>query len=124
ENTNDLKQLNFTEINGSNVKPIDHSTEKWTKYFLNEQEIQLLKRLKKDKRIISCGDIMKVEVGLVTGRNEFFMLNEQQVNEWHLLPYTIPVVSRSNQLKGITFSEKDFSENSEAQNSIYLFIPP
>jgi len=27
-------------------------------------------------------------------------------------------------LKGITFSEKDFSDNSEAQNAIHLFIPP
>lgn len=124
ENIKDLDGLNFKQINGSNVKPIDHSTEKWTKYFLNDEEIHLLKRLKNDKRVISCGDIMKVEVGLVTGRNEFFMLNEQQVNHWKLLPYTIPVVSRSNQLKGITFSEEDFSNNSEAQNSIYLFMPP
>jgi len=124
ENIRDLEGLNFKEINGSNVKPIDHSTEKWTKYFLNEEEIHLLKQLKNDKRVISCGDIMKVEVGLVTGRNEFFMLNEQQVNQWKLMPYTIPVVSRSNQLKGITFSEEDFSNNSEAQNSIYLFMPP
>lgn len=124
EHIEDLSKLNFKEINDSIVKPIDHSTEKWTKYFLNEEEINLLKKLKSDKRIISCGDIMKVEVGLVTGRNEFFMLNEQQVNQWKLLPYTIPVVSRSNQLKGITFSDDDFSENSKAQNSIYLFMPP
>jgi len=124
ENVKDLDDLDFAEINGSNVKSIDHSTEKWTKYFLSDEEIHLLKRLRNDERIISCGDIMKVEVGLVTGRNEFFMLNEQQVNQWNLLPYTIPVVSRSNQLKGITFSDEDFSENSEAQNAIYLFMPP
>ncbi|WP_294297606.1 class I SAM-dependent methyltransferase [uncultured Chryseobacterium sp.] len=124
ENIKDLDSLNFEEINGSKVKPVDHSTEKWTKYFLNEDEINLLKRLKNDKRIISCSDIMKVEVGLVTGRNEFFMLNEKQVNEWRLKEFTIPVVSRSNQLKGITFSEDDFLFNSEAQNSIYLFMPP
>lgn len=124
ENIEALDELNFEEINGSNVKPIDHSTEKWTKYFLDEEEIQLLKRIRTDKRIISCRDIMKVEVGLVTGRNEFFMLNEQQVMQWNLLPYTIPVVGRSNQLKGVTFSEEDFSQNSIGQNSIYLFMPP
>jgi hypothetical protein len=28
--------------------------------------------LKKDKRVTTCGDIMEVDVGLVTGRNEFF----------------------------------------------------
>jgi len=67
---------------------------------------------------------MEVDVGLVTGRNEFFMLKEEQVEKWKLKPYTIPVASKSNQLKGITFSEDDFSENSRAQNAIHLFIPP
>lgn len=124
ENLEELKSINFKTINGSDVKPIDHTTEKWTKYFLNEDEINLLKKLKKDRRVITCGDIMEVNVGLVTGRNEFFMLKEQQVKEWKLEEYTIPVASKSNQLKGITFSEKDFSDNSKAQNAIHLFIPP
>jgi adenine-specific DNA-methyltransferase len=124
ENLEELKSINFKAINGSNVKPIDHTTEKWTKYFLNEDEINLLRRLKKDKRVTTCGDIMEVDVGLVTGRNEFFMMKEEQVKEWKLEKYTIPVASKSNQLKGITFSEKDFSDNSKAQNAIHLFIPP
>jgi len=124
ENLEDLNNLNFKEINGSNVKPIDHSSEKWTKYFLSEEEINLLKRLKNDKRIIPFRDIMEVDVGLVTGRNEFFMMNESQVKEWGLEKYTIPVVSKSNQLKGIAFSKKDFKENSIAEQSIHLFMPP
>lgn len=124
ENLEDIETINFKKINGSHVKPIDHTTEKWTKYFLNQNEISLLRRLKKDKRIITCGDIIEVDVGLVTGRNEFFMLKEEQVKEWKLEKYTIPVASKSNQLKGIAFSEKDFSDNSKAQNAIHLFIPP
>lgn len=124
ESLEDLNNLNFKEINGSNVKPIDHSSEKWTKYFLSEEEINLLKQLKNDKRIIPFSDIMEVDVGLVTGRNEFFMMNESQVKEWGLEKYTIPVVSKSNQLKGITFSKKDFKENSIAEQSIHLFMPP
>lgn len=124
ENLDDLKSIDFEKINGSNVKPIDHSNEKWTKYFLTENEINLLKKLKSDDRIISCGDILDVDVGLVTGRNEFFMLKEEQVKKWGLEKYIIPVASKSNQLKGITFSEADFTANSKAQNSIYLFIPP
>lgn len=124
QNLDELKSVNFQAINGSNVKPVDHTTEKWTKYFLNENEINLLRRLKEDKRVTTCGNIMEVDVGLVTGRNEFFMLNEEQVKKWKLQRYTIPVASKSTQLKGIEFSEKDFSRNSKAQNAIYLFIPP
>ena len=124
ENLDDLESIDFEKINGSNVKPIDHSSEKWTKYFLTEDEINLLKNLKSDKRIIACGDILDVDVGLVTGRNEFFMLKEEQVKKWGLEKYTIPVASKSNQLKGIIFSDNDFNLNSKAQNSIHLFIPP
>ena len=124
ENLGDLNAIDFKAINGSNVKPIDHSTEKWTKYFLSEEEINLLKRLKNDKRIVPCSKILDVDVGLVTGRNEFFMLDKTQVKEWKLEKYTIPVVSKSNQIKGVTFSEKDFKENSKAGQSIHLFIPP
>lgn len=124
ENLDELKRVDFFAINGSNVKPIDHTTEKWTKYFLTQEEINILRRLKHDPRVVTCGDILEVDVGLVTGRNEFFMLKEEQVKEWNLEDYTIPVASKSNQLKGIKFSENDFSGNSLAQNSIYLFIPP
>ena len=124
EHLDDLDSIDFKAINGSNVKPIDHSTDKWTKYFLSEEEINLLKRLKNDERVLSCSDIMDVNVGLVTGRNEFFMMKESQVNEWNLKKHTIPVVSKSNQLKGITFSNDDFKTNSKAHQAVHLFIPP
>ncbi|MCY8673118.1 class I SAM-dependent methyltransferase [Bacillus haynesii] len=124
ENLDGLNSIDFAAINGSNVKPIEHSTEKWTKYFLEEDEILLLQRLKKDPRIKNCNDYFKTEVGLVTGRNEFFMMKENQVKEWNLEDYTIPVAGRSNQLKGITFTENDFRENSKEQKAIHLFLPP
>lgn len=124
ENLDELEILDFKKINGSNVKPIEHSTEKWTKYFLDENEIKFLRKLKKDSRIMSCKKIFDTQVGLVTGRNEFFMMKEEQVKIWKLEEYTIPVVSKSNQLKGITFSEEDFNENSIKQNATHLFLPP
>lgn len=124
ENSEELEKIDFVAINGSHVKSVDHSTEKWTKYFLNEEEILLLKRLRKDQRIISCKEIFDTQVGLVTGRNEFFMMTEEQVKKWDLEEYTIPVVSKSNQLKGIIFSEIDFRDNSMAQKATHLFLPP
>ena len=124
ENLDELESLDFTKINGSNVKPIDHTTEKWTKYFLSETEIKLLRKLKRDKRIIPCKKIFDTQVGLVTGRNKFFILKEEQVSKWNLEEFTIPIVSKSNQLKGITFSEEDFTENSKDQKAVYLFLPP
>lgn len=124
QSLDELDSIDFAMINGSNVKPVNHSTEKWTKYFLNEDEILFLRSLKEDKRVINCRDIFETEVGLVTGRNEFFMMKEHQVKEWKLEEYVVPVVGKSNQLQGITFSEEDFQVNSKAQKAVYLFYPP
>lgn len=124
ESLEDLNSIDFSRINGSNVKPIDHASEKWTKYFLDEAEILLLKKLKFDNRVVPLGDILDADVGIVTGRNKFFMLKEEQVKQWKLQKYTIPVVSKSHQLRGISFTKEDFLINSLSQNSIHLFIPP
>ncbi|MDA8091202.1 MAG: class I SAM-dependent methyltransferase [Nitrospiraceae bacterium] len=124
ETLSDLKRIDFAMLNGTQVKTIDHTTDKWTKYFLSEEEIALLRRLKNDGRITACGNIMDVDVGIVTGRNEFFMLKESQVKEWNLKKFTQPVASKSNQLKGVVFSEEDLKNNSKAEQAIHLFLPP
>ena len=122
-NLDELDSLDFEKINGSNVKPIDHTSEKWTKYFLTEEEINLLKRFKNDKRVSSCSEMMITNVGVVTGRNDFFLMTEEQLKERSLQSYILPIVSRSNQLQGINFSKTDFQKNAKAQNDVYLFLP-
>ena len=52
ENLVELENIDFDIIHQSDVKYLDHSTEKWTKYFLNEDEIQLLRKIKSDNRIL------------------------------------------------------------------------
>ncbi|MCU7551781.1 SAM-dependent methyltransferase [Chitinophagaceae bacterium LB-8] len=121
---NDLQTLEITEIHNTEVKTLEHNSEKWTKYFLDEPEIQLLRRIKADTRISTCGEVMDVDVGIVTGRNEFFMMSKEDVEKWKLQPYTQKVVSKSNHLRGVVFNDNDFQTNSEAQHDGYLFIPP
>lgn len=121
---NDLNQLNVSDIQNTPVKYLEHNSEKWTKYFLDEDEIQLLRKTKSDERILRFSDLMGVDVGLVTGRNEFFMINKKIVSDWNLMPYTKKVVGRSNHFKGIVFNENDFEANVNANIEGYLFFPP
>lgn len=123
---NDLKELetiNLDQIQNVEVKSLDHSTEKWTKYFLDENEIQLLRRIKADERINPSFDVMDVDVGIVTGRNEFFMMNEETVSQWELQPYTTRVVGKSAHLKGIVYDETDFEANVATGYPVHLFLP-
>lgn len=120
----ELAGLDISKIHKSEVKSLDHSKEKWTKYFLEEEEIRLLRKIKSDKRIKTCSDVMDVDVGIVTGRNDFFMMNADAVSLFELKPYTRKVMSKSAHFKGIIFNNTDFEDNSEAQHPVHLFLPP
>lgn len=120
----ELESLNISKVQKHEVKELEHNSEKWTKYFLDEEEIQLLRRIKSDHKIKTCSNEMDVDVGIVTGRNEFFMLNKESVSKWKLRPYTQKVVSKSNHFKGILFEDQDFQANSDAHHSGFLFLPP
>ena len=120
----DLQAVDLERLLDKPVKQIEHNSEKWTKYFLEEEEIALLRRIKSDDRIHTCGTYMEVDVGVVTGRNEFFMMNEEQVNTWKVEPYLRPVVSKSPHLKGITFKPDDFEANKMSGYPVHLFLPP
>ncbi len=120
----ELKILDISALYKTQVKVLEHNSEKWTKYFLDEPEIKMLRGIKKDKRIKQFGELMDVDVGIVTGRNEFFMINQETIDKWNLNKFTNNVVGRSNHFKGIAFTENDFTDNINAGINGYLFLPP
>ena len=103
---------------------MDHSTEKWTMYFLEEEEIQLLRILRTNPKLTNAGNVIDVDVGIVTGLNEFFVLTEQQVEDYSLKPYTQRIVGRSADLPGVRFSETDWMANVEKQSPAFLLNIP
>tara|TARA_R110002020_G_scaffold29940_7_gene94483 strand:- start:305 stop:1978 length:1674 start_codon:yes stop_codon:yes gene_type:complete len=120
----ELKNIDFEEIAQSEVQKIEHSSEKWTKYFLSPDEIGLLRDIKSSGRIPKAVDLLDADVGIVTGRNKFFMLNQAQAKNLGLESNLQKVVSKSNQLDGIVFKKKDFENNSKANLPNFLFLPP
>jgi len=122
-NLAELNSIKVDKIQQAQAKTLDHTSEKWTKYFLDENEIELLRKIKADKRIKPCADVMDVDVGIVTGRNEFFMLNKEAIAKWKLKTYTTKVVSKSNHFKGIVYNKTDFEQNVEANYPVQLFLP-
>jgi len=56
------------------------------------------------------GDYAEVQVGVVTGCNDFFCLSKSDAENRDLTSYTIPIVTRSNQLKGLSMDTKLFKE--------------
>jgi adenine-specific DNA-methyltransferase len=124
EGIDDLATCDEADFSSGELKPLDHSTEKWTQYFLTGAEIELLRRLRRDPRLKRLGDVAGVDVGVVTGLNEFFILNQEKTKEYELGTYTIPIVCRSSHLSGIIFSKADLRANREKNYpSLLLNVP-
>jgi adenine-specific DNA methylase len=80
-----------------------HEQEKWTKYFLDPAQIQLLRSIKQSDTLTRLGGFADVDVGIVTGRNSFFTLTDAAAQELGLRPHCVPLVSRSTQLRGLVY---------------------
>ncbi len=119
-----LGSYKYRDFNGGDLKPMDHSKEKWTQYFLHTDEILLLRDLRNDRRISKTGDLINVDVGVVTGENRFFVLNKKQLDEYRLGNYVQAIVSRSGHAEGIAFSKEDWEKNIEKGLQTFLFVAP
>ncbi len=119
----DLKRLKMDEILDQPIKPLEHSSEKWTKYFLDIEEIFLLRKLKIHPAVTLSKDVIDVDVGIVTGQNKYFVVNEDDAKKHNIKSYTERLVGRSNHLKGVNFSNDDWDVIKSNGQPCMLFYP-
>lgn len=124
DDVNALATYDHDVVANAEVKSMDHTTEKWTQYFLHTPEIKLLRELRTNPNLTLSGKVLDVDVGVVTGQNKFFVLSEQQVLEGALNEYADRIVGRSGHLKGVIFNEADWVTNAASQQPSYLLRPP
>lgn len=101
-------------------KTLCHENEKWLKYFLTVSEIEFMRELRASDVVTDLSTHASIDVGVVTGKNEFFVLSGEQVKELGLEKFTIPLVSRSVQLKGARIDRKDWDALSAAGDRVHL----
>ena len=119
----DLIAQGQTCLENTELKELDHSRDKWMKYYLSNEELELLKRLNSDPRISNSTDLFEVNVGLVSGENDFFVMNQATVEEFNLQQSVIPIISRSEQLKGVQLTNKDYHNLIELGKKVFFFAP-
>lgn len=90
------------------VKRLDHDTEKWIQYFLSPQELDAVRSLRRNPALRPLADYAAVDVGVVTGMNEFFVLDANGSTRDELKEYASPIVTRSNQLVGARLTPADW----------------
>lgn len=92
---------------------------KWTSFFLDEEVFQILDSVQKDPRIHRLGELAHVDIGIVTGRNSFFVLDKEAVKKWRLEKYVIPLVGKTASISSIKFGADEF-ESHAVSSPAYL----
>jgi len=123
KNASELIKQNVTRFK-SPKKKIDYKTNKWTYYFLDQEEIDFIHNLKQTKKIPLLNEFAKVEVGITTGSNKFFTVPLSQVREYKLETYAKPLVGRSVQVPSVIFTPKDWRENNKIDARSHILILP
>lgn len=118
-----LKDLDITKLE-SPQKKIDFKSNKWTFYFLDQEEIDFLERLQESKLIPKLNTFAKVEVGITTGSNPFFTVPSSTVEKYNLEKYAKPLVGRSVQVPSAIFTPKDWNKNKEIEARTHLLVFP
>lgn len=105
---------------GARPKLVQHETEKWLKYFLDAGEIDFMRSLKEHTEVATLSKHGSIDVGVVTGNNNFFVLTQDQVHAHHLEDFVVPMVGRSSQLAGAVIRSSELRELAVAGKSVYL----
>lgn len=89
----------------------DLSSSKWTKFFLDNSQIDILKKIKSSNKFLKFSQIAKCEVGITTGNNKYFCLDDETVKKYSLEKYCRPLIARSVNINGVQFLPEDWNEN-------------
>jgi adenine-specific DNA methylase len=123
KNSFDLSSINFKLLN-KNIKDIDLAANKWTYYFLDQNEIDFLNNVAHKYGIQEMRSYSDVEVGMTTGANDFFTVPKGVVDRFDMGVYAKPMVGRSVQVAGAVFSENDWKNNIDAGAKAFLLNFP
>lgn len=119
----ELKRDGLSCLDRAEVKELDHSTDKWVKYYLTNEELAVLRKLNTDERISNAKDLYEVNVGLVSGENDFFLSNWSDVVEHGIEDDVTPIISRAEQVKGVFISEEEYQDLKDKGKRVSIFTP-
>ena len=94
-----------TAINGATVEG------KWTRAFLQPQTRVLLDALTEANNIRRFHEVADVDVGIITGANKFFLVEDDTVREFGLQRWTHPMFGRSEHCPGVIYDDAQHQAN-------------
>ena len=121
---NNLDDLVTFDIETNGFQKMQHVHEKWTKYFTNKKENELIRKIKEDERFQKLSDVALINVGITTGNNKYFSVSSEAVKKYELQEVVRPLIGRSSHAHSIYFEDKDWLKNVNKEKAAYLIDFP
>lgn len=86
---------------------------KWTRALLDLETRELFDELEGHSEIHRFDDIARVDVGIVTGANKFFLVPDDTVEAYGLSKYAHPMFGRSEHCPGVIYDDRQHAANAE-----------
>lgn len=131
-----LKMLQFDDIDdfcknyenkdeGTRFHNVKEFNDKWSWFFLSKSDEEVLRELYSNaKQFQRFSEIATVDVGITTGNNKVFCLDNDTVKKYKLVRYTIPLIARSVNMLGLEYTQADFEYNIKANKKAFLLCLP
>ncbi len=89
---------------------------KWTRAILNKSTRDIIDDLERHSKVRKFNDIARVDVGIVTGANKFFLVDDRTVDEFDLSKWAHPMFGRSEHCPGIIYDKAQHTTNAVKGN--------
>ncbi len=120
----DLLDFNTLDLSSNGFQKLSHNKEKWTKYFADADENNLVSSIRKDSRFTALSDIALINVGITTGNNSFFSVDKKTADQYDLGSVVRPMIGRSSHAKSILFTHDEWINNvNEGKAANFLDFP-
>ena len=121
---NNLDDLSWLDLEKNGFQKLSHVHEKWTKYFTSKEENELIAEIRADKRFQKLSDVALINVGITTGNNKYFSVNQATVEKYGLKDTVRPLIGRSSHANSVYFKKEDWQENVDEGKAAYLIDFP
>ncbi|MFB5345769.1 Eco57I restriction-modification methylase domain-containing protein [Enterococcus faecalis] len=118
-NVKDVSELKSEILDVPFDQYTSYSSDKWTKFYLSRNERNFYE-LDFSNHMNSFNDFAKGEIGVTTGNNDFFVVNDQVVQEYKLGSYIRPLIGRSVEVRGVFYRDEDLESNVIAGQKVWM----
>lgn len=121
----DVQNLDHIIENGSSrTRSIRNPKGKWSKYLLQHAELKSYETLSRDARITQFGSYGTTDIGVVTGANDFFVLDQDNAEKAGLPDdELLPTVAKAEHIQGLRLGKRDFVRMRSVNEPCLLFYP-